>query len=233
MSSRRLLHSAQRSQDAFVARAVRYLAAEVGLRQFLDLGSGIATGPVLHAVVQQITSIARVLYVTDDLMFLADADDAPSPTGSVDYRQGDLRDVGGVLEHAATSLNLDEPVAVILTGVLHQVADTDPVDPSDGHVVVAQLIDAMVAESHLVISHLACDIHPGEMGALARQLNDETDETWQFRGRGQVGRFFCGLDLVDPGLVQVDCWRRRANPRPSLERETVTSPMWVGVGRKP
>jgi hypothetical protein len=128
-------------------------------------------------------------------------------------------------------LDLDRPIAVVLTGVLHLLIDAD--DPTGANRIVTQLVDAVASESHVVISHLAGDIQPGDMAAIERQVNEESDEAWQFRGREEVGRFFAGLDLVDPGVVQADQWRPAIEPPPVLPQGVATSPVWAGVGRKP
>jgi hypothetical protein len=218
-----LLRAALPGHDAFVARAARYLAGEVGVRQFLDLGSGISDGPLLHAVVGQIIPTSRVLYVTDDPAFLAEADVGES--GAFGWCKTDLRDPAAVLGHAGAVLDLTEPVAVLLTGVLHLIDDTDL------DALATAVVGAVVTESHVAISHLAGDIRPGEMDDLRRQLNDTTPEVWTFRSRDHVRSLFAGLDVVDPGVVGVDEWRPTIAPQP-LPPGTI-SPLWVGVGRKP
>lgn len=233
MTTRDLLYTALSSQDAFLVRAVRFLASEIGVRQFLDLGSGIANATMLHTVAQQIIPAARVVYVTGDPIVLTHAQELPTGPGrgSVDYLKADLRDPAGILEHAAATLDFDQPVTVVLTGVLHLFPDTE--DTTDPCRIVSHLVDTVAAESHVVIAHLACDIHPAEMAAAQRQLSNESAETWQFRNRDQVGGFFAGLDLVDPGVVQVDEWRPDGQPGPRWPPEGRTNPLWAGVGRKP
>lgn len=233
MTTRDLLYTALSSQDAFVVRAVRFLAAEIGVRQFLDLGSGIANGTMLHTVAQQIIPAARVVYVTGDPVVLAQARELPAGPGrgSVDDLKADLGDPAGILEHAAATLDFDQPVAVVLTGVLHLLPDTE--DATDPDRIVSHLVDTLAAESHVVIAHLACDIHPAEMAEVERHFNETTAETWQFRNHDQVRGFFAGLDLVDPGMVQVDEWRPDDQPGPVWPPEGRTNPLWVGVGRKP
>jgi hypothetical protein len=227
-----LLSAASRSQDAFLVRAVRYLAAEAGVRQYLDVGLGLANGMMLHGVVQLIIPTAPVVYVTDDVSFIDDGNETPREPGlgQLAYGHGTFRDPARVLEHAAATLDLDEPVAVVLTGVLHLMLDEEQTGPAG---LVAEIVKALAGESHVVISHLACDIQPGEMTAIERQLNADTGESWQFRSHDQVRELFAGLDLVDPGVVQVDQWRRDPEDRPGREPGLPASPMWAGVGRKP
>lgn len=227
MTAYGLLNAALCSHDAFLVRAVRYLAGQVGVRQFMDLGAGIADGPMFHTVAQQIIPTARVLYVTDDPILLAHANDGPASPGSVDWLEADLTDPAPVVEYAEATLDLTEPVAVWLTGILHVLGETD----ADG--IVACLVDAIATESHVVVSHLACDLHPAEVAAVQRQFTETTPETWTFRNRDHVRSFFAGLDLVDPGVVQVDDWRPAMSPNPPPVGDGQPSPMWVGVGRRP
>jgi hypothetical protein len=218
-----VLHAALPGHDAFVVRAALYLAGEVGVRQFLDLGSGVSDGPPLHAVVGQVIPSARVLYVTADPAFLAEADVGES--GAFGWCRSDLRDPAAVLGQAGAVLDLTEPVAVLLTGVLHLL------DDADLDALVTALVGAVVTESHVAISHLAGDIRPGEMDALRRQLNDATPEVWTFRSRDHVRSLFAGLDVVDPGVVGVDEWRPTIAPQP-LPPGSIR-PVWAGLGRKP
>lgn len=227
MTSLDLLRAALPGHDAFVVRAARYLAGDVGVRQFLDLGSGISDGPPLHAVVQQIIPTARVLYATDNPTFLAHIEAHADRSGLVDQYTADLKDPAAVLEGAGACLDLTEPVAVVLTGVLHLLDDAD-IDA-----LVSALVDAVVTESHVTISHLARDIHHVEMDTLRRQLNETTPEVWTFRSFEHVRSLFAGLDVVDPGLVHVDDWRPATNPHPPQPADGRTSPVWAGIGRKP
>jgi hypothetical protein len=228
--SRDLFCAALRSQDAFVVRAVRFLAAEIGVRQFLDVGSGISDGTMLHTYVQQVTPAARCVYMTSDPVILGHFEDAPAGAGrgSVDVFKGGLGDVGEVIEHAAGCLNLDAPIAAFVTGVLHLLPDTN--DSADPYRVVAQLVEAMAAGSYLVVAHLASDVHPGVIADNTQELAANTHETWQFRNRKEVGRFLAGLDVVEPGVIQADWWRTDAG----AQRPTYPyAPLWAGVGRKP
>jgi hypothetical protein len=143
---------------------------------------------------------------------------------------GDLRDPVGVLRGAARTLELGRPVAVLLVGVLHFLPDSD-----DPYGIVARLMRALPSGSHLVVCHLSSDIHPVEMAEVARRFNEDarTNETWVLRSHGEVARFFDGMELVEPGVVQVDEWRPLDGPAPVLPPEGRTNPLWVGVGRKP
>jgi hypothetical protein len=128
-------------------------------------------------------------------------------------------------------LDFDHPVAVLLIGVLHFLPDAE--DDTDPYRIVSRLMDAVPTESHLVVCHLARDIHPAEMAEVERRFNETTAETWALRNRDQVRGFFAGLDLIDPGVVQVDEWRPDDDPGPVWPTVGRTNPLWVGVGRKP
>jgi SAM-dependent methyltransferase len=220
-----------RSNRAFLVRAVRWLAREAGIRQFLDVGSGIPNGDNVHAAAQRVAPECRIVYVDNDPIVLAHAHQvlASSEEGAVEYLQGDLRNPADVLARAARTLDFDRPVAVMLVGILHFFPDSD--DPNG---IVARLMRDMVAGSYLVVCHLAGDIHPEEMAEVARRFNEDerTNETWVPRPHGEVARFFDGLEVVEPGVVQVDQWRPDDGPSPALPPHGRTNPLWVGVGRK-
>jgi hypothetical protein len=220
-----------KSNRAFLVRAVRWLAHEAGIRQFLDVGSGIPNGDNVHAAAQRIAPECRIVYVDNDPIVLAHAHQVLTSTeeGAVEYLQGDLRDPADVLARAAHTLDFHRPVAVMLVGILHFFPDSD-----DPYGIVARLMRDMAPGSYMVVCHLAADIHPEEMAEVARRFNEDerTNETWVPRTRDDVARFFDGLEVVEPGVVQVDQWRPADGPPPVLPPEGRTNPLWVGVGRK-
>lgn len=218
------------SNRAYLARSVAWLAEERGITQFLDIGSGVPHGDNVHTIARRITPEVRVVYVDCDPIVLAHVHEllAGTDVGTVGYLHGDLRDPQPILDQAADTLDFARPVAVLLVGVLHLLSDAD--DPLG---LVAVLVDAVPPESHLVISHLAADIHPDEMTQVQDRLNQSTAETWQLRTRPQVRSLFAGLDLVEPGIVAADLWHPHDQPRPVPAPEGRTNPLWVGVGRKP
>jgi hypothetical protein len=222
-----------RSNRAFLMRVVRHLAAEVGVRQFLDIGSGMPDRTNVHVVADQATPGARVVYVDNDPVVLAHAHELlrDRGPGSVAFLHEDLRNADRILQQATKTLDFDEPVAVLLIGILHFLPDRD--DASDPYEIVSRLMTAVPAESHLVVCHLARDIHPAEMAEVERRFNQTTADTWQLRNRDEVLGFFTGLDMVDPGVVQVDEWRPNDGPGPVLPPDGRTNPLWVGMGRKP
>jgi len=213
-----------RANRAFLGRTTRYLAAEAGIRQFLDIGTGIPTGDNTHEVAQRAAPEARVVYVDNDPIVLLHAQALlrSTPQGATDYIQADLRDPGLILDRAAGILDFSQPVAVMLLGVLHLISDSE--DPWG---IVARLMAATTAGSYLTISHPAIDIHPTQ-STVQRIYNEHVSTPQTLRTREQTARFFTGLELVEPGLVQVHQWR----PDPSdFAPEGVVS-AHGGVARK-
>jgi len=214
-----------RANRAFLARVVRYLVTEAGTRQFLDIGSGLPTSSNTHEVAQQKAPESRVVYVDNDPVVLLHARVMlqSSPEGRTDFYQADARDPELILEMAAATLDLREPVAVIMLGVLHFLRDDDQVAA-----IAAALSGAVAAGSHLVVSHMASDIEAETMAEFARSITESGFTETIMRDRAQVTRFFAGLDLLAPGVVPVSRWR----PDTDLEARAVTT-LWGGVGRKP
>jgi hypothetical protein len=214
-----------RANRAFLGRAVSYLAAEAGIRQFLDIGTGIPTAGNTHEVAQAIAPETRVAYVDYDPLVLAYAQDllVSSEAGATNYIHADLREVGTVLAEAAQLLDFTQPVAVTMLAILHAIPDSD-----SPHAIVARLLDAVPSGSYLAISHGGSDLLSQE---ALEGIMDVTDRRVQqktaLRTREQVARFFEGTDLVEPGLVRVEEWR----PEPSTDWAKKSS-VWGAVGRK-
>ncbi len=146
-----------RANRAFLARSVRYLAGEAGIRQFLDIGTGIPSANNTHEVAQSVAPDARIVYVDNDPIVLVHARALLTGTeqGRTAYIEGDLRDTQTILEQAARTLDFSQPVAIMLLGILHLISDSE-----DPYGIVARLVDAVPAGSYLAISHPASDIHP-------------------------------------------------------------------------
>jgi hypothetical protein len=228
-----------RANRAFLGRAVNYLAAEVGIRQFLDIGTGIPTENNVHEVAQRVAPTSRIVYVDYDLIVLAHASTMleGTPEGATSYVAADLRDPERILEQAQDTLDFTQPIAVMLMGVLHFVPDSD-----DVYGVVGRLLKAVPVGSYLVLSHLASDINTEEMAEATRHLNTSTRETFVLtstretfvlRDRGHVARFFDGLEVVHPGVVPVDQWRpSKAHQPQSVSPGERTTPLYGAVGRK-
>jgi hypothetical protein len=213
-----------RANRAFLARTVRWLTGR-GIRQFLDIGTGIPTKNNTHEVAQSIAPGSRVVYVDHDPIVLAHARSllSSSPEGATDYLDADLRRPGEILTAAARTLDLGQPVAIVLMAVLQFVMDEDR--PAD---IVAELMDAVPSGSYLVVSHPASDIDAASMRELAERLNRLMVQRVALRSRAEVTRFFDGQDLIEPGVVRIPEWR----PDAPADRG-IPSTMWGGVGRKP
>ena len=213
---------------AFLVRAVRYLAREAGVRQFLDLGTGIPAGDNVHAVALDEEPDARIVYVDKDPVVLAHAHVLlRGAEGSTRFLLEDVRAPDKVLARAGDLLDLrSEPVAVMMVGLLHHIRDVD--DPAG---LVARYMAGVPAGSYLVASHLASDIHADGYVEAGEQLDGDMDEPLLFRDRDAVATYFAGLEMVDPGLVPVDDWRPSGGGSGAPQGEA--NPLHVGVGRKP
>ena len=188
------LISSVRANRAFLARTVRYLTGQLGIRQFLDIGTGIPASSNTHEVAQSIVPEARVVYVDNDPMVLAHARAllSSSGQGATAYLDADLRDTAKILEAAKDTLDFTKPVAVMLVAVLHLIRDAD--DPA---AIIATLMEAVPAGSTLTISHVPNDMHMGAMSDMSDRLNRLLAKPSTYRSRAQVTSFFAGLELVD------------------------------------
>ncbi len=213
-----------RANRAFLARAVTYLVGEAGIRQFLDIGTGIPSANNTHEVAQSVAPECRVVYVDNDPIVLTHARAllASGPAGVTDYVDADLRDPAKLLSEAARTLDFTQPVAVMLLGILHMIPDQD-----DPRAIVSTLMAAVPPGSFLTISHPASDIDAAAGAEASRRYNAQAAEAATFRSHAEVMTFFEGLDLVPPGLVPVPEWR----PRSEIEAKTPSN-LWGGVGRK-
>jgi hypothetical protein len=217
--------STARANRAFLVRTTNYLARQAGLRQFLDIGTGMPTNRNIHEVAQSIAPRSRVVYVDHDPIVLTHARAllTSAPEGVTDYLEADLREPGKILAEAAQTLDFSRPVAIMLIAVLHFTLDRD--DPYD---LVGQLVDAVVPGSYVVISHAASDIDTGAMISMTNRLNELMTQQSVPRTHREVAAFFAGLDLVEPGLVRIPEWRPA-----SVSDMAVRAQMWGAVGRKP
>jgi len=196
-----------RANRAFLARAVRFLAGERGIRQFLDIGTGLPAPGCTHEVAQQAAPGARVVYVDNDPMVLAYARAllTGTPPGSCDHVDADLRDPATILTEAGRMLDLSRPVGVLLLAVLHFLTDAD--DPAS---VVAALAGGLARGSFLALSHLTADLAPEQVGAAAAAYNARASAPVTPRTHAQVTGLFGGLPLLPPGVVPVSEWRTPA-----------------------
>jgi hypothetical protein len=198
------IRSSVRAQRAFLGRAVQYLVTEAGIRQFLDIGTGLPSADNTHEVAQRAAPESRVVYADNDPIVLAHARAllTSSPEGATHYVDADLRDTAKICEQAAEILDFGQPLAILLIGVLHCIPDRD--DPAG---IVSSLVSVMPPGSYLVIAHPASDIHQSQVSTAANRINPLMAEPVTLRTHDQVSRFFDGLDLVEPGLVQLHRWR--------------------------
>jgi hypothetical protein len=215
-----------RSNRDFLRRAIRWLAGEMGVRQFLDIGTGIPNADNVHGVAQQTAASCRVVYVDNDPIVLAHAHELlkSTPEGATAFLYGDLRDPTDVLLRSGATLHFDQPIAVVLVAVLHFLDDAD-----DPYGIVSRLMAKVPSGSYLVISHGTADIDPDNMMRLADRLSARSRETFVWRTRAEVTRFLDGLEMVEPGVVAVDEWR--PDPPASQDPERLV-PFYGAVGRK-
>jgi hypothetical protein len=208
-----------RANRAFLARVVRFLAADAGITQFLDIGTGIPAANNTHEVAQSVTPAVRVVYVDHDPIVLLHARTLLTGRAATDYLDADLREPDTILRQAARTLDFSRPVAVMLIAVMHLITDAD-----DPYGIVGKLKAAMAPGSYLALSQVASDIEPEQVAEARRRYNRLARETQQHRTRDEVTRFFDGLHLVEPGVVPVPRWR------PASAREaSAKSTMWGGV----
>jgi hypothetical protein len=223
--NRRGLAAANR---AFLRRAVRYLAAEAGVRQFLDIGTGIPTSPNVHEVAQEAAPGTRVVYVDNDPIVLAHARAllTSQDAGETAFIMADLREPKSILDHPtlAATLDLSQPVAVMLVAVLMYFRDTDDPNPFE---MVATVMEPMPSGSYLAVTHPTPDFNPEET-AQAVAAAEAAGITLVPRGQAEIARFFSGLDVVDPGVTPVLSWRPDAPPD-----DPRSAYYWAGVARKP
>jgi O-methyltransferase involved in polyketide biosynthesis len=213
-----------RAARGFLVRAVRHLAGEAGLRQFLDIGTGLPTANNTHEVAQAVAPESRIVYVDNDPLVLVHARAllTSSPEGATDYLDADLRDTGGILRAAASTLDLGTPVALILSGIL---AHLDPYD--EARSVAGRLMASLPSGSYLVVSDSA-NVNEGVIEA-ARIWNQSANPQYHLRSPEQIAGYFEGLELVEPGVVPSTQWR--PDPDPSGPAAPLAN--YGGVGRKP
>jgi S-adenosyl methyltransferase len=210
---------------AFLARAVRYLTGTEGIRQFLDIGTGLPTANNTHEVAQTAAPESRIVYVDNDPLVLTHARALLTSTGegATAYLDADLRDTDKILRQAAATLDFSQPVAIMLIAILHYIEDLE-----QAHQIVARLLDAVPSGSFLVITHAGIDLFPEEIGPFEKVLNQHLpDDHHIARTRDAVTGLFDGARLLEPDVVRVSDWR----PGSADEAATPTT-LWGGVARK-
>jgi hypothetical protein len=213
-----------RANRAFLARAVRFLAADLGIRQFLDIGTGIPTANNTHEVAQGVAPECRIVYVDNDPIVLSHSRTllTSKPEGACGYLDADLRDPDKILASAADTLDFSQPVAVMMMAVLHFIGDD-----SEASGIVNRILGACAGGSFITISHAASDIDADQQTEMVRRLNQSVAEKATLRDRAGVTRLFDGFELVEPGVVRTAEWR----PDSELEAASPAA-LWAGVARK-
>lgn len=212
-----------RANRAYLGRVVRYLATECGIRQFLDLGTGLPSLENTHEVAQRAAPSSRIVYVDNDPVVLAHARALLVSTveGATSYLSAEIREPERVLERAAETLDFGKPIAIMLLGVLYMIPDAD-----QPYGTVAAYVDAVAPGSYLAISHPASDVDAEEAAEAAREYDNALPTTQTNRNRAQVTKFFDGLELIEPGVVQLNKWRPDSGDvDPGIEISS-----WAGLG---
>jgi hypothetical protein len=219
-----------RANRAFLGRAVRYLAGEAGISQFLDIGTGIPTSPNVHEIAQGIEPRARIVYVDNDPIVLTQARAllTTGPQGRTAYIDADLRDIDAILGSAELQRTLDlrRPVGLLLIAVMHFIPDED-----DPWALAARLLAALPSGSYLALSHLTGDFDPAAWAGVV-EVYRRSGVTMRVRPRPDIERFFAGLDLIDPGVVSLPRWRPDPSDVGNPPSDAAVS-VYGGVARKP
>ena len=214
-----------RANRAFLQRAVRFLAGEAGIRQFLDIGTGIPTAGNVHAVAAQTARGTRVVYVDNDPIVHTHANALLTGSGTTRIVLADLRDPEAILRHPKVGelIDFSEPVGLLLVAIVHFLTDDE--DPTR---VIATLRDAVAPGSYIALSHGTRDFRP-EAAQQAAAVYDQATSPITLRGHAQIAALFDGWDLVEPGLVQVPLWRPDGKPRP---KDLAKAWIYGGVGHR-
>ena len=218
------LVTSARADRAFLRRAVEHLAGAAGVRQFLDIGTGLPTADNTHQVAQELAPDSRIVYVDNDPLVLVHARAllTSSAQGATAYVDADLHDPDRILAGARGTLDLGKPVAVMMLGVLNFVFDD-----AEAQEIVGRLMAAVPSGSYLVFTHPTVELG-GEMNVPAMAFyNKRAIPKIRARDRVEVEPWLAGLDVVEPGLVSASLWR------PDAGREPVEMPLWAAVARKP
>jgi O-methyltransferase involved in polyketide biosynthesis len=215
-----------RADRAFLARAVRHLAAEAGIRQFLDIGTGLPTANNTHQIAQSVAPDSHIVYVDNDPLVLVHARAllTSDPKGATAYIDADLHDPATILAEAAETLDFTRPVALTLLGVVNFISDDD-----EAYSIVRRLLDTVPSGSYLVVSHTITSPETTAMDAAVAFWNEHGTPKLTQRTPEQVARFFDGLEVLEPGVVSCSRWRPEATPF----GEPAEVALYGGVGRKP
>src|SRR5499427_8557465 len=214
-----------RAGRAFIARAVRYMALEEGIRQFLDVGTGLPTADNTHEIAQRAAPESRIVYVDNDPLVLAHARAllTSTPEGATDYIDADAREPDAILARAAATLDLDKPIALMLIGVLGHIDDDDEAQS------IAQRLMAGLSSGSFLALYDGVDTLSAEFDEAQQEYDDTGAIPYKLRFADQVRAFFDGLEFVEPGLVRCGQWR----PDPDRPGDSPDVPTLAGVARKP
>lgn len=192
-----------RASRRFLRRVVRYLAADVGIRQFLDIGTGLPTADNTHEVAQQVAPESKIVYVDNDPLVLAHARAllTSSPRGATAYVDADVRDVEAIVGGAAATIDFSLPVAITMLGILPFI------DDDEVHAVVKGLLAAVPAGSYLAVTHSTSEVTGERVAEAVRQWNQVAPSPYTLRSSAQIAAFFDGLELIEPGIVPCPRWR--------------------------
>jgi O-methyltransferase involved in polyketide biosynthesis len=217
-----------RADRAFLGRAVRYLAREAGIRQFLDIGTGLPTASNTHQVAQAVAPDTRIVYVDNDPLVLTHARAllTGSPQGVIDYLDADLREPDKIIEQAAQTLDFSRPVAIMLLGVLHHIDDD-----GQARAIVDRLVEALPSGGFLTIAHSTNRVTGAAMDEAVRHWNEFGKPSMTLRTPEEIARFFDRLELLDPGVVSTSRWR--PDPAEAASGPIRETDEFCGVGRKP
>jgi hypothetical protein len=219
-----------RSSRYFIARVVRYLAGEAGIRQFLDIGTGLPSHDNTHEIAQRVAPDARIVYVDNDPLVLAHARAllTSSAAGGVDYIDADLNNPAALLRIARDKLDFSRPVAIMLMGILAHIGNPAEDDDRGVQAIMAELKAALPSGGFLAI-YDSSDTDPDLSDALAK-YNESGAEPYRLRSPQRIARYFDGLELVEPGVVPIEHWRPDPSP---FEPPARLSANMGGVARKP
>jgi O-methyltransferase involved in polyketide biosynthesis len=214
-----------RADRYFLARAVQHLAREEGIRQFLDIGTGLPTVDNTHEIAQGVAPESRIVYVDNDPLVLVHAQAllTSSPEGATDYIDADVRDPERILQGAARTLDFSQPVAIVMLGIVNFVLDTD-----QAVAIVNQLLDGVPSGSYVVISHPTTEVDAEPMTQAVAYWNSQGTVPMTLRTREELLRMFDRVDLVEPGVVSCSRWR----PDFADIGDVVDVTHFCGVGRK-
>jgi hypothetical protein len=218
--------AAARAQRGFLVRAVRHLVTEAGIRQFLDIGTGLPSANNTHQVAQATAPECRIVYIDNDPLIMAHARAllTSTPEGATDYVYADLHNPDAIVREAAHTLDFTRPIALMLLGIVEHILDTDV-----AHAIVNQLLEALPAGSYLVLCDPTTEVDREVMLEAVRQWNQSATPLITARSRDELTRFFDGLELLEPGVVSSSLWRPEA-----IEVGTQVEVFnFCGVGRKP